>query len=344
MLSPGVRVFALLVGRGVHSNVCASCRRGHYTPMASGEVGALPHHGKNIQATCVLLRTLLTEDPNYRRQWRACSERTSRVLNQSAVAKVIQFHLWESGECSDGDVTIARMLKDRVSRALAGKVLSSETLNWIVCAFDMTISDKERLWELFSGNGKSGSEISHTLKRRREMLRRQCHRTVNLVERYVVDEAGYLTLRRTAHTIRAVEDGVDRYIFNHEPEVADVEVVFGGELGKRYEYGGGLCSVEINLDRPLAKGDTVGLEYLATFEHVESRLTEVRRAAFARVENVDLAVTFLRAPPRWASWCVWDDQIEGEPLEERRIDVINGSIRQFVESIEETVVGFRWHW
>lgn len=304
----------------------------------------MSRRGPNVEATCALLKTLLTDDPTYRRRWRMHSDRTSSLLNQAAVAKVIQLHLWDAGELSEDSGSIARTLKDRVSRALTGKVLSPETLTWIIDAFDMIQSDKDRLWEIFSGKENPGSEISHTLRRRREMLRRQCHRTVNLVERYTVDSLRHVKSRHTMHTIRAIEDGVDIYIFNHEPQASRVEVTYGGKTGNKYEYGGGLCSVEIRLDQPLLKGDTTGLEYYTHFNRNSTPLTEVRRAAFARVENIDLAVRFDGATPRHAWLCVWDDHLDGEPVDERRVEIYKGSIRQFVKSVEETVIGFRWIW
>jgi hypothetical protein len=328
----------------VHPNVRDIQLLGNYNPMGRTEVTALPQRGPNIQATCALLETLLTDHPNYRRRWRAHSGRTSGELNQAAIAKVVQSHLWEIGECSDDEAWIARTLKDRMSRALAGKVLTPETLTWVIDAFDMTESDRDRLWEIFSGKETPTSEISHTLRHRREMISRQCHRTANLVERYTVDSEGALSSRHTIQTIRAIEDRVDIYIFNHEPPASRVDVIYGGRPGKRYEYGGGLRSVEIELHRSLMKDDTIGLEYYTYFDQGATWLTEVRRPAFARVENVDLAVTFEGTAPRHAWWCVWEDHLDGGPVEERQVDIVNGSIRQFVRSIEETVVGFRWAW
>jgi hypothetical protein len=209
----------------------------------------------------------------------------------------------------------------------------------------MTDGDRDRLWALFSGKENPATEIAHTLRRRREMIRRQGHRTVNLVERYTVDGHGFLASRHTTHTIRAIEDGIDIYIFNHEPQASRIDVVYGGSVGRKYEYGGGLRSVEIQLDRSLIKDETIGLDYHTHFDQGAIRLTEVRRAAFARVENVDLAVRFEGdAAPHHAWWCVWDDHIDGDPVNERRVDIVEGSIRQFVRSMEETVVGFRWSW
>ena len=304
-----------------------------------------PQGGRSIAATGALLRDLLAADPRYRRLWRARVKRAHSDLSQAAVAEVIALHLWDCGERSDSATSLARELKDRVSRALNGTALSSQTLSWFIAAFDIDASDESRLWATFSGRGNIQTGIAHTLRRRREMVKRQCHRTVSLVERYTVDQNGSLVLRRTLHAIRAVEDGVDIYIFNHEPEASQIEVLHGGELGRRYEYGGGLSSVEILLDEPLAKSECTALEYRTHFAPGLTCLTEVRRAAFARAENIDLAVEFdgARRPQR-AWWCVWDDHLGGTLIRENVMSFKNDTIRRYVPFIEETVVGFKWEW
>ncbi|WP_159079570.1 hypothetical protein [Plantactinospora sp. BC1] len=257
----------------------------------------------------------------------------------------MELYLWDSGERSESATSLARQLKDRISRALNGLSLSAQTLQWIIDAFGMDQNDQERLWEVFSGRaGHGGGGISHTLRRRREMIRRQCHRTVSLVERYTVGPDGAMLFRRTLHTIRAIEDGVDIYIFNHEPEADKIDVMHGGRIGRRYEYGEGLHSAEIILDSALLKFESTALEYRAHFTQGVSRLSEVRRTAFARVENIDMAVEFQGAAPRDAWWCVWDDQIGGTLVEEERTEIRNGIVRKYIPFIEETVTGFRWQW
>jgi hypothetical protein len=298
-----------------------------------------------IAATGALLRELLASDPRYRRLWRQRVARDRTDLSQAAVAKVVEEYLWDSGERSENLTCLARQLKDRVSRALNGEALSAETLKWFIAAFYMDEGDENRLWDTFTGRESAALGISHTLRRRREMIRRQCHRTVSLIERYSVDRYGSLLVRRTHHTIRAIEDGVDIYIFNHEPQAAAVEVIHGGRLGNRYKYGGGLTSAEIILDKPLRKTESTVLEYQTRFTPSSTLLTEVRRAAFARSENIDLAVEFDKVKiPQNAWWCAWDDHFGGARVVETPIEIHKGAIRKFLPYIEETVVGFRWVW
>jgi hypothetical protein len=294
-------------------------------------------------ATGELLRTLLLQDPRYRRRWQTHTTRARSVLSQAAVAEVIALDLWERGERAEAFTDLARSLKDRVSRALNGQAISTETLSWFISAFQINHQDETRLVATLSGRSYPQLGISSTMRERREMVQRQRHRTVSLFERYSVGPDNSLKLRHTMHMIRATEDGVHSYIFNHEPEALSVDVVYGGILGTKYQYGGGLHAVEIILSRPLEEGETTSLEYRTVFRQ-GNRLNEVRRAAFGRSENIDVAVEFQGDLPRQAFWCVWDDHMLGQPLEEEDATFKERSIRKYIPFIEETVVGFRWSW
>jgi hypothetical protein len=302
-------------------------------------------HLDRTAAAGALLRDLLAFDPRYRRQWCRRETRHQGELNQAAIAKVIEEYLWDSGERDESLLDLARQLKDRVSKALRGERLSAETLAWFISAFQMENADENRLWEIYGGKTRDPFGVSHTIHNRREMIRRQCHRTVSVVERYMMDRNGSLALRRTHHVIRAIEDGVGIYIYNHEPNASSVEVVHGGHLGRHYTYGGGLTSVEILLDRRLEVGETTTLEYRTFFARDAMRPTEVRRAAFGRCENVDFAVEFDETKtPASAWWCAWDDHFDGSCVVTAPADIRKGVIRKFVPYIEEAVVGFRWEW
>jgi hypothetical protein len=104
-----------------------------------------------------------------------------------------------------------------------------------------------------------------------------------------------------------------------------------------------LTSVEILLCRPLGKGESTVLEYRTYFAAQSNHITEVRRAAFARSENVDFAVEFDNSKiPRCAWWCAWDDHFDGRRVVEAPIDIRNGTVRQFLPYMEDAVVGFSW--
>jgi hypothetical protein len=291
-----------------------------------------------------LLRELLGSNADYRRIWQRHAKRSKGSLNQAAIGQVIGNYLWDCGERSDQDTSVPRALKDRVSRALNGSTLSRETLTWFVAAFQMSASDEENLYASLFGYTKNDHGVAHTLRTKRKLALRQKHRTVSLVERYFIDTSGASMRRHTYQTIRAAEDGVDRYFFNHEAGASAIEVVQGGRLGRRHSYGDGLLGVEILLTEPLFKEDTTALEYSAHFPNVSSGPVEVRRPAYARAENIDFAVQFLTgSAPRAAWWCAWDDHF-GNRVWEESIEVRNGTIRQYIPYAEETVIGFRWEW
>jgi hypothetical protein len=303
----------------------------------------LSRHRENVAATCTLLRELLETESEYRYRWHRMTDRGGRTLCQAAVARVVEAYLVERGDLRKTRGTSTRRFKDRVYRAMRGEVLSRETLDWLMLAFDMKEHHRRRLLEKYVSGGSSRG-VSDTLRSPRPLMHPQLHRTVTVFERYTIDHTGALRKRHTMQTIRAINDGVSIYVFNHEPEAAAVTVIHGGRLGEHLEYGGGLVSKEIRFDRPLSRAETTSLEYETTFRPGHARLTEVRRTAFARCENVDMCVEFTGPPPAAAWWCAWDDQIEGLPVFERPVQVQNGFIRKYLPFIENTVVGFRWLW
>jgi hypothetical protein len=238
---------------------------------------------------------------------------------------------------------VARTIKDRVSRALNGLKISTETLGWFFGAFEMTTEDQEKVWAAFYGLDQDCISVSNTLIRHRSMISPQHHRTISLFERYVVSDKR-LTLRKTSHTISAVADRVDRYIFNHEQAATRIKVVHGGTLGHQHEYGDGLRAAEIVFDRPLRKSQGICLEYETHFEGTSDLITEVRRAAYARATNVDIAVEFHSRRPTHAWWCAWDDHLEGTPVQETPVTIRQSTVHHYFAYIENTVIGFRWEW
>ncbi|MGH7928988.1 MAG: hypothetical protein ACREQV_14460 [Candidatus Binatia bacterium] len=100
-----------------------------------------------VRGAAVYLRDLLLRPGAYRRRWERRADRTrGREVNQRAVCKVLASKLWEEGE----EVNEAS-LKDRVSRALRGEVLSLETLELFISAFRVTDEHAETLRQLWEG-------------------------------------------------------------------------------------------------------------------------------------------------------------------------------------------------
>jgi hypothetical protein len=117
--------------------------------VGSGEVS----DSDRVHATAARLRALLTDHEPYRRRREQSPQphqHKGRGINQAMVCQVLAAHLWQAGE-AEHDLDLPRRLKDKVSRALAGGVLSNSTLTLFVEAFAMSQLHRAELWALLSG-------------------------------------------------------------------------------------------------------------------------------------------------------------------------------------------------
>ena len=100
------------------------------------------------------LQQLLLKPGAYRQSWEQYVSRERRgTINQLAVAEVIARHLWTSPR-GPSDVDISpHQLKDTVSRALTGRLLSRQALTMFIEAFGFSEHEATRLWRLWNGSG-----------------------------------------------------------------------------------------------------------------------------------------------------------------------------------------------
>lgn len=106
--------------------------------------------------TAATLREILTQDVRCRRRWQRHAHRIgAQGLSQAGVAMVLALELWDSGDTPESHHALPRSLKDRVSRALSGRLISGRTLVLFVRAFDLSEEQESRLyaaWELDSAH------------------------------------------------------------------------------------------------------------------------------------------------------------------------------------------------
>jgi hypothetical protein len=291
-----------------------------------------------------MLMTLLAERDEYRRQWLRFEKREPQagVVNQAAVAQVIAHYLWDSGDRSESDLRLARTLKDRIRRALTGEVLSTETLGWFVEAFGMSEADARDLRD----RRFTGRNISGTLARSPYLPLRQRHRTVAVFERRTIDELGRIIEHRTTRMITAREDGVTSYPYRLVPGARAVDVLHGGRVRAYREFEGSAPIAEIELSRPLRKGEIAPLDYKVLFTVDQEVEPEYRRVAHARVDNLSIAVQFHPSrPPSKVWWTLWDDHRRGNVLREECVSLDrDAGVHRFVAHLENAAAGFRWRW
>ncbi|MFG2336482.1 hypothetical protein [Streptomyces yangpuensis] len=309
--------------------------------------------------TAELLRGLLTGRAAYRVRWERELRRSPGPLSASAVARVLALHLWDSGERPDTEQDLARRLKDRVHRALGGEFLSRETLEWFIAAFRMNGSDAMALRARWSGAaqvgpagqavpgaGAGGGAVTGTLRMPQYLPVRQRHRTVSVFERHRIGRDGAPERHRTTRAVMACEDGVSSFPCRLPPGAVDVTVLRGARVGNRLDFPGSTPIVELAFPAPLATGQIASLEYEVVYAPLREPVTEYRRVAHARADNVDLVVEFppSRRPARvW--WTVWDHHRDGTVLGETPVAVSSeGSVHRFVPALEHAAAGFRWTW
>lgn len=281
----------------------------------------------------------------------------SGEVNQLAACEVLARHLWSCPRGpGDADV-LPHQLKDTVSRALTGRLLSRSALSLFIDAFGFSDHEADRLWRLWEGTGlisvlsgpramgsDAEQEVAAALGPRR-------HQTVSLHDHVHVGSDGRPERARTLQVIEAIAQHLDRIPFLHDTNSLTLEVGQGckGLSGYPYEIRRDVFATDILLAKVLAVGETTTLEYWTTYAYpgdpLDPHEREYRRAVMGRMENFDMRVEFhpekLPASIWWASW----NGVEGEVIEQEKVALDSqNSAHRYLRFIEKTVVGFYWSW
>jgi hypothetical protein len=314
--------------------------------------------GGGRRAAAAYLRELLAEQGRYRRLWEQHAVRSrAGEINQLAVAELLARHLWNHPRVAGDQDVLARQLKDTVSRALSGTVLSRPTLALFIDAFGISGAHADRLWRLWEGSGRisvlfgqraMGSKTETEL---RSVLGPRRHQTVSMHDHVYVGSDGRVARTRTLQVIEAIADGLDRipYLYDTNALTLDVGQGCGEVSGELYQISEGVYASTIPLARELSAGETISLEYLTTYRYPgnlnDPHEREFRRAVMRRLENLDIRVEFHPDMlPARICWAVWDG-VNGDMVEREQVPL--GSqyeVHRYLRSVEKAVVGFRWSW
>ena len=264
------------------------------------------------------------------------------------MAQVIANFLYDNGH-PDTDIELPRQLKDKVSRALTGKALTAETLDWFVQAFRISPHDSQRLYDLYDGHIEL-MEILGTLPPPDSDggIRQPDHRTTLLFEHHYVGRDGLPVHHHSQQTIYSLVEGLANYQYRIDTAEAEVRVKRGGHAGDIYPIGHGYYALDITFPRPLGFGESQYLDYWTNFRYSAAPPLEFRRATHQRVEHLDMRVEFHREklPSRlwWAEWSNYLD-INRDIVQRKEITLDNErSAHKYLDAIEHTVVGFHWIW
>ncbi len=304
------------------------------------------------------LQQLLLKPGRYREAWEQYVSRERRgTINQLAVAEVVAVHLSSSPRSpADAEIT-PHQLKDTVSRALTGRLLSRPALSLFIDAFGFSEHEAARLWRLWNGSvAISVVSGSHAMPMDAEqdvnrVIGPRQHQTLSLHDHVYVGADGRIEQARTLHVVEAIAQGVDRIPFLCDTNVLTLEVGQGGKelSGDVRRIGDDVFFTEILLARTLDLGETITLEYWITYRYpgddTDPSEREFRRAVMRQVDNLDMRVEFHpdRLPTHvwWAHW----DGVEGRVLERESVTLDNQhSVHRYLRSLDRTVAGFYWQW
>jgi len=295
---------------------------------------------------------LLTSQESYRRRWERHADvvqHRGAAINQAAVAHVIYDHLRRSGEGHPSDErgsdnAPSRRLKDVVSRALNGKVLSNRPLRWFSAAFELPEADIAALRALRAGSDPARVQIVRPARITNERpASRARYQTIALNEFHVIGPEGLPVRHRTIHVVRAIDE-LPSYRYRFDTNAASVEVVRGGTAGPLSRTGDeGIYAVDINFHEPVPPGATESFEYLTVLNYAEVPPPEFRRAAVNPIANVTIDVQFHSdLPPTHVWWAEWDDLRASRPAYQEPVNLRQGGrVHRHVDGLQG-IVGFRW--
>jgi hypothetical protein len=304
------------------------------------------------------LQQLLLKPGAYRQSWEQYVSRERRgTINQLAVAEVIARHLSSSPRTPADEGITPHQLKDTVSRALTGRLLSRPALSLFIAAFGFSEHEAGRLWRLWNGSASIGVlSGSHAMPMQAERdvvasLGPRMHQTLSLHDQVYVAADGRIERARSLHVIEAIAPGVDSIPFLCNTNVLTLEVGHGGKelSGEVRQIATDVFTTDILLARTLDLGETITLEYLITYRYPgnldDPEECSFRRACIRRTENLDMRVEFHPAMlPRRVWWARWDG-IEGEILDQEAVTLDKeNAAHRYLRSIERTVAGFYWQW
>src|SRR3981081_4253442 len=133
--------------------VAGRCRS-KFAPLRTRDLVSDPPSAAGRRAAARYLHELLQRPGGYRRLWEQHVVRARPgEITQLAVAEVLARYLWSYPRVpGDADV-LPHQLKDTVSRALSGRLLSRSALSLFIEAFGLSDQEAERLWRLWEGSG-----------------------------------------------------------------------------------------------------------------------------------------------------------------------------------------------
>lgn len=311
------------------------------------------------QQAAAYLYELLLRPGRYRRKWEQYSERGRHGrLNQLAVAETLAHYLWQHPRTSADRDVLPRQLKDTTSRALSGTLLSKQTLQLFMDAFDLPDFERDQLSKLWSGavgirflHGP-GSLKPELFAEVSAVIGPPGHQTVAMHDHMFIGPDRLPVRLRVLQVIEATRDGLDRIPFLFDTSALTVTTGLGctGLAGQSsVRIGDEVYVNHLLLANALQAGDTMTIEYWVTYRYPDSYAgpdgREYRRVFMRGVRNFDIRIEFDGDdPPGHVWWAIWST-MQGDVVEEQEVTLDSqNAVQRFLSLAEKVVVGFHWEW
>lgn len=286
----------------------------------------------------------------YNHQWVAKSDRIRpNKVNVMGVARVLAEYVETHPTASHGYGTEAEQIKDTVYRMLNGSVLTQETLQLVINAFDVGDAHAATLIDLWMDTAPARvlvGNLSPLNVPHASLNGVQRFQTTQRHEFHTIGPNGKPIQHRTVQNIRALVDGYDTHRYSFDTNAAKVERVHGGTPGDPYQLRDSIWAVDIALPRVLNAGDMVSMEFITSLFYPDPVPPVMRYAAHQRVEDVLYRVQFhSERLPRTVWWTEWRDYREpnDEIIYRESISLDSEySVERYLDVLERAVVGFSW--
>jgi hypothetical protein len=299
-------------------------------------------HEASVRRAGHYLRELLRHDP-YRQRWVMYGAQREREVHQIAVSKALAAYLQHHDDAEmDYD-----QLTHRVSRAFRGEVLSRQTVNLFIRAFQFSDEHATALWRQWEGMDPARvivGELAPPAPSSSHKLRQ--YETILLHEFHYLGPDGMPLRHRTLRNIRSLVDRLTTYRYSFDTNELTVDRIGGGLPSSLYQTTESIWAVDITLSRTLSRGEEHSLEFESTFHYNRPIEPCFRRVAHERLENVAIRVQFHpHKLPRNVWWTEWQDyrQPHAVVVDRQQVSLDTEHVAYHrLDVLDRAVAGFAW--
>lgn len=274
-----------------------------------------------------------------------CADPAAAEIDAAAVATVLRrFEDHQSGgrtgDATDADAQLVREVLD------GGRGADADTLERFIAAFGLGPRHADQLRALLRGSDSVRVISGHALAELHRQAGPPEHTTLAVHEMHTLGPDGVPVEHQTIQVIESTVEECRAYPVRFDTDELVVEVVRGGRVGDLFRLSDTLYGVDIDLDRPLRRGESTLMHYRLSFGYRTAPPPEFRRGVLGTMKDVTLWVQFHpgRLPARvWLGR--WDRLDHATVIEEQQVELDNEySVQARYDQVEDAIVGFHWAW